>query len=418
MSLHVRTVTDDAPADGDAWVRAASAGFLTPPEANPSGLEQRRERLDVPGSRPRGAFEGDRCVATLRSFDQRLTVVGGREITANAISAVTVLATHRRRGLLRRMMADDLAEARERGDVAATLIAAEYPIYGRFGFGAATAFTAWRVHAARSGLDPKWSLPASEGSLTFVDGAEVRKVGPELHERFRRGQPGAVDRSEQVWELRTGALWFGPDPWVEPFHVLYRDAAGMPQGLATFDTDNVWREGMPDGTASVRSLLATSPAVEALLWRFLLSIDWVATVDSGRTPPDSVLPLLLPNPRAARIREQADHLWLRPLDLPALLGARSYATEGELVLDVRDPLGLAEGRYLLTASPEGGLAAPTAREPDLTLPTSALAQLYLGDESAATLVAAGLADEGTTRAASRADLLFRTGRRPWCPDIF
>ncbi|MDT0442048.1 GNAT family N-acetyltransferase [Streptomyces johnsoniae] len=415
MALHTRLVTDD-PADGTAWVRAVSTGFLTPPDADPDSIERRRTHLG-PG-RNRGAFEGDRCVATFRSFDQQLTVPGGRAVLANAISGVTVLATHRRRGLLSRLMADDLADAKERGDAAATLIAAEYLIYGRFGFGPATTFTSWRVNGQRTGLDPRWSLPESEGSLSFADGAEVRKTGPELHERFRLGQPGAIDRKAQFWRVCTGDLRFGPAPWVEPFHVLYRDAAGVPQGLVTFAIEDRWEAGMPVGTATVRSLVATGPAAEAVLWRFLLSMDRVTSVVSGPVAPDSVLPLILPNPRAAEVAERADFLWLRPLDLPALLGARTYGAEGELVLDVRDPMGLAEGRYLLTAAPEGGRAVPTTRRPDLVLSTGALAQLYLGDESAERLVAAGLADAETTRAAARADLLFRTGRRPWCPDIF
>ncbi len=415
MALHTRLISDD-PADGTAWVRAASTGFLTPPDSDPEGLERRRANLG-PG-RTRGAFDGERCVATFRSFDQQLTVADGRVVTADAISAVTVTATHRRRGLLSRLMAEDLAEAKERGDAAATLVAAEYAIYGRFGFGPATLATSWRVHGPRTGLDQRWSLPDSEGSLSFADGAEIRKIGPELHERFRLGQPGAIDRDERFWRIHTGELQLPPGRWEEPFHVVHRDAAGVPQGMATYTTDTAWEAGVPAGTAEVGSLFATTPAAEAALWRFVLSLDWITTVVSKRSSPDSVLPLILPNPRAAEIAEQTDFLWLRPLDLPALLGPRTYAAEGELVLDVRDPMGLAEGRYLLTASPEGGEAVPTGRTPDLVLGTGALAQLYLGNESAARLVAAGLAEAETTRAAARADLLFHTGRRPWCPDIF
>ncbi|MDT0343372.1 GNAT family N-acetyltransferase [Streptomyces litchfieldiae] len=415
MALQTRFVAD-SPSDTDAWIRAAFTGFLNPPAIPQESLDQRRARQDF--SRARGTFDGDRCVATFRSFDQRLTVVGGGTIAANAISGVTVTATHRRRGLLSRMMRDDLAEARERGDVAATLIAAEYPIYGRFGFGPATSFVDWKVNGLRTGLDPRWSLPESEGSLAFVDGAEVRKVGPDLHERFRLGQPGAIDRKALFWERETGEVRFAPDPWEEPFHVLHRDAAGVPQGLVTFTTNDDWEAGMPNNTATVRDLFATSPDAERALWRFLLSVDWVSTVSAVCAAPDSVLPSMLPNRRAAAVARSADFLWLRPLDLPKLLGARTYATEGELVLDVRDPLGLTQGRYLLSAAREGGEARPTTREPDLTLGTGALGQLYLGEVTAARLLASGELSEDSERAAARADLLFHTGRRPWCPDIF
>jgi predicted acetyltransferase len=415
MVLHTRCVAD-SPADTDAWIRAVFTGFLNPPVLTRESLEQRRARQDF--SRARGVFDGDRCVATFRSFDQELTMVGGEAVVANAVTGVTVTATHRRRGLLSGLMAADLADAKERGDAVATLIAAEYPIYGRFGFGPATTFTTWRVRGTRTGLDKRWSLPAGEGTLTFAEAADVRAAGPKLHERFRRAQPGAVSREPLYWERATGETRFDPDPWQEPFHVLYRDPDGVVQGLVTFTADDTWEGNVPANTAAVRELIATTPDAERTLWRFLLSIDWVSAVKTGRRAPDSVLPAMLPDVRAAALEEQADLLWLRPLDVPRMLGARTYAGEGELVLDVRDPMGLTQGRYLLTAAPEGGEAARTTREPDLTLDSGALARLSLGDVSAAWLVAAGAVREDTAKAAARADLLFHTGRRPWCPDIF
>ena len=130
-----------------------------------------------------GAFDGGRCVATFRSFAQELTVVGGRLVPADAISNVTVTSTHRRRGLLTRMMARDLAAAKERGDVVATLIAAEYPIYGRYGFGPATNATEWTIEVPRAGLDPRWAGPDDGGRNDLVDGEDVRKIGPELQDR-------------------------------------------------------------------------------------------------------------------------------------------------------------------------------------------------------------------------------------------
>ncbi|MGK5533679.1 GNAT family N-acetyltransferase [Streptomyces sp. URMC 129] len=415
MALSTRFVNEDA-ADTDAWIRAVHTGFLKAAELTQEDLDERRARQDF--QRARGVFDGDRCVATFRSFDQRLTVVGGGTVAANAVSAVTVTATHRRRGLLSGLMAADLAEAKERGDVVATLVAAEYRIYGRFGFGPAAAYTTWRVDGTRTGLDPGWTLRESEGTLAFIDGAEVRKTGPELHERFRRTRAGAIDRDAGFWERATGEVRFDLQPWTEPFHVLYRDARGVPQGLVTFAVDGHWEASMPGNTATVRGLIATSPAAEATLWRFLLSVDWVTAVDTGRAAPDSPLTLLLPDARSAAVREHADFLWLRPLDVPRMLAARAFAAEGELVLGVRDPQGLAGGRFLLNASPQGASCAATSREPDLVLDCGTLARLYLGETSATRLTDAGWIEERTAGAAARADLLFHTGRRPWCPDIF
>lgn len=115
---------------------------------------------------------------------------------------------------------------------------------------------------------------------------------------------------------------------------------------------------------------------------------------------------------------RADWLWLRVLDVPRALEARTYGTAGSLVLDVRDGTGLTAGRFLLEASPAGASCAPTTRSADLVLDVRELASLYLGDESAVRLVALGSVEEGRPGAAASADALFRAGRRAWCPDIF
>lgn len=147
--IDVRPVTE---AEYPEWLRAVHVGFLREPVVSKSELEARRAQFE-PG-RLLGAFDGDRCVATFRSFAQEVTAVGGEFVAADAISAVTVTATHRRRGLLTRMMSQDLAAAKERGDVLATLIAAEYPIYGRYGFGPATSAAEWTIDVPRTGLAP------------------------------------------------------------------------------------------------------------------------------------------------------------------------------------------------------------------------------------------------------------------------
>ena len=94
---------------------------------------------------------------------------------------------------------------------------------------------------------------------------------------------------------------------------------------------------------------------------------------------------------------------------------------GSLVLlaaEVVDEAGFTGGRYRLEAGPDGAQCTPTDQEPDLTLPVGELATLWLGDESAVRLAALGRAREQQKGAASVADALLRTSRRPWCPDIF
>ncbi|WP_069816726.1 GNAT family N-acetyltransferase [Streptomyces sp. TP-A0874] len=413
MSLEVRNITE---ADLHEWVRAVNTGFLRPPEALAEQVEQQRPQLEP--ERTLGAFDSGHCVGTYRSFTQRLTVPGGGQVTSDAVSSVTVSPTHRRRGLLSRMLAADQARAKDRGDLLSTLIAAEYRIYGRHGFGPATQITEWRVDTLRSGLDPRWSGPEDGGRVELVDGADVRRLGPELHERLRSRRHGLIDRSERFWRLMTGDLRRPHIPWKEAFYAVYRSAEGRVDGLVSYTTDDEWEGKMPRVTARVRDFLADSPAAERALWHFLLSIDWVTRVESGRRAPDDLLPLLLPDPRAARVTTDSDYLWVRLLDVPGALEARSYRAAGSLVLDVHDPSGYAAGRFRLDAGPEGASCTSTTSAADLALSASDLAALYLGDESALRLAALGRVSEERAGAAARADLLLRTARRPWCPDMF
>ncbi|MFF9759535.1 GNAT family N-acetyltransferase [Streptomyces caelestis] len=411
--IDVRPIAESEFAD---WQRALNIGFLREPTLSEEVLEARREQF-TPG-RSVGAFDDGRCVATFRSFAQELTVVGGATVPADAVTNVTVTATHRRRGLLTRMMAQDLAAAKERGDVVATLIAAEYPIYGRYGFGPATTATEWTVDVPRAGLDPRRAGPEDGGRVDLVGGEAVRKLGPELHERLRRAQPGAVSRDELWWRTATGAVRFHPT-FQEPYYAVYRSAGGEVEGMAAYTADHGSDAKQPSNTARVKWLTAVTPAAERALWLYLCSIDWVTRVRSGWRAPDDLLPHLLPDPRAAAVTMQADWLWVRMLDVVRALGARTYGAAGSLVLEVTDRAGLAGGRYRLEASADGtGVCAPTTGSADLALDVAELSVLWLGDESAVRLAALGRVREERAGAARQADALLRTSRRPWCPDVF
>jgi hypothetical protein len=175
-------------------------------------VEFERAHLDL--TRVLGAFDGDRCVGTMRSMPRMLTVPEGAEVAASAITNVTVSPTHRRRGVLSRMMARELAGSHARGEAVAILVSSEYPIYGRFGFGPATWTTSFEIDILRAALPRRMPQPA--GLLDLADPAEVRAVAPALHDRFRRTRPGAINRDDLWWELSTGAVAHPRQPWTEP----------------------------------------------------------------------------------------------------------------------------------------------------------------------------------------------------------
>ena len=91
------------------------------------------------------ALDGAKVVGTFRSWASELTVPGGGALPAGAIAAVSVRPTHRRRGIMRRLTEAEEGAMRERGEAVGILHAAEYPIYGRFGYGVGCREATWEL---------------------------------------------------------------------------------------------------------------------------------------------------------------------------------------------------------------------------------------------------------------------------------
>ncbi|MFJ8626562.1 GNAT family N-acetyltransferase [Kitasatospora sp. NPDC093550] len=411
--LLVRAVSVD---EVEEWNRALNFGFLRPHAGVAPELRRRRWE---PG-RMLAGFDGERQIATYRSFDTELTVPGGATVAADAITNVTVSATHRRRGLLSTMMRRDLAAAAERGVAVAVLMAAEYNIYGRFGFGPATRGSGWRIDLRRTrGL--REGLPGVPGGrIDFVTMAELRELGAALHERWRRTQPGAIVRDGLWWERTVGEVRVPGDEFKEPFAAVHRDADGTVTGLVVYRVDTKWDGARPDSTLTVDDVIALDLPTSVELWRFVLSVDWVGKVVVENLGPDDPLPLLLQDPRAATPHElNSDQMWLRLLDTGAAFEVRTYGAPGRVVLEVDDKLGYASGRWAIEVGADGsGRCTRTTAEADLALGASELGSLYLGAETAPRLAAAGLVTELRPGAAAAADLLLRTPLRAWTPTEF
>ena len=133
--------SDEAVARRRGWIGAVLRGFRDPrPEDELIDRWVRHYRADeviVRGAwLPEGEFgAGPMPVATYASLDKTLNA--GRELLPlRMVTDVTTSAAHRRRGLLRRMIEDDLADAVAKGIPIAALTASEATIYGRWGFGA------------------------------------------------------------------------------------------------------------------------------------------------------------------------------------------------------------------------------------------------------------------------------------------
>jgi predicted acetyltransferase len=197
-----------------------------------------------------------------------------------------------------------------------------------------------------------------------------------------------------------------------------RDPDGVLAGLARDTFEDSWVDRQPNGRVDVSFMFTTGPAGAALLWHHLLSIDMARTIRATDRGADEPLPWLLTDARHAKPSDRADMLWLRPLDVPALLGSRAYGVASNLVLEVVDPGGFAGGRFALDAGADGATCTPTTASADLTLGAGALGAVCLGGHGVHTLAAAGLVDEHSPDAVGRADRMFRADRAPWCTTWF
>ncbi|HKA04465.1 MAG TPA: GNAT family N-acetyltransferase, partial [Acidimicrobiales bacterium] len=285
MGVEVRTITDD---EHDAWTDAMMRGFLIEPR--PGLAEVNRPHHDL--SRAWAAFDGTSIVGTLRSFASEVTVPGGGIVPSAALTNVTMRPTHRRQGIMRRMIEPDLAAARERGEPVGMLIAAEYPIYARFGYGPSTDHATYEIDARTVQF-----VADGPGTVEWSDNAGLRPIAPPLYERFRRAQPGAIERDEWWWDVALEiATVPGAKPW-KGYTAVYRNERGEPEGYVRYRTDGEWDARRPNVTLTVDELLAVTTAAYARLWRYCCEVDWVATIEAGDRRPDELLPWLVADAR-------------------------------------------------------------------------------------------------------------------------
>ncbi|CAM3765018.1 GNAT family N-acetyltransferase [Tsukamurella ocularis] len=362
----------------------------------------------------RVAVDGARTVGTFLSFDQELTAVGGARVPVRAVSAVTVLPTHRRRGILGRHMRECLTAARADGAAAATLIAAEHAIYGRYGFGQSTESTDLRIAVDRGRL-PQPTVD----EVRYAGGEEYLSASIRIRELL--DVPGRVSKLD-VEMRRAAGLVRGGDPDETRRVVLRR--SGEVAGVLAYTVAPKWTDSRPDSTLKVTELLGVDAAAERDLWSFAMSIDWVRWVEAVQRPLDDIATTVPADPRTVQPSNRTDFLWIRPFDVPALFSARTYAAPGRLVLDVTDPgydgagPGPAHGRFLISTDGGAGTCVPTDEPADLALDVTDLGRLWLSDEPVTRRVAVGSVRELTDGAAARADLMLFSPRRAWAVEMF
>jgi len=395
-----------------AWYSAlASAFFMT---ADPQAIADfRRPQIEL--DRTWAAYDGDRIIATLRTFGTELTVPGGGVLSADAVTAVATAPSHRRRGALTSTMTASLQAAVQRGDPISILIAARWRIYGRYGYGPATTLAEYAIDTGIA----DFGQHGREGVVEYVDAATGHALMPALFDRFRRAQSGAISRDYVDFDREFGqATVPGRKTWVG-WVVVHRPSPGAEiDGLVRYHVDEHWEGMRPLSVAVIDDLVSTNTEAYAALWKLCCDLDNIATVTAESRSVDETLPWMLADARAMVQTRRFDNIWVRVLDVEAALSARQYLTTGAVVIEVLDAMGHARGRYLLEARPDAATCTRSTAAADIELDVTTLGAAYLGGTSLRTMAAAGLVVEHRAGAVALTDAMFRWTAAPWCNTWF
>jgi predicted acetyltransferase len=369
----------------DCWLTA----LAQPLGADPAVLEFYRRTFPP----QRGLAIEDECgyVATNIFVDTELVLPGGARVPAAIGTGGFCHPTQTRRGLMSVMLDRLYERAVAEGRALCADWPSEWLIYRRFGHGPAAWYDSMRIDVRRAGL--REETPGAGIRLRRVDGAEARDTARAVFTKKSETTPGELIPPAGFWDRLT------IDPssaTLDALCTLGEFAGGARQcvafeqrGFVSYRIASGWTtEHAPDGILQVVDFLATDPEAAGALWRHLFSIDLVSEIQVPRLPTDDPLRWWVTDARWLRSRRK-DGMWLRLLDVPAVLAGRTWAADGVLTLCVHDERGWAAGTYRLEADKGAGTCVRTTAEPDLELDVSVLGAILLGGTSAAGLHRAG-----------------------------
>ncbi|MEV0718764.1 GNAT family N-acetyltransferase, partial [Asanoa sp. NPDC050611] len=398
--LALRTATAD-----DFDEIAALLGVVFLHTQDPDALAVERPLHDP--ARGLVAVDGDTIVGNAGSFDREMAVPGGVVLCAH-VTGVGVAPTHRRQGILRRLMERQLRDVAAAGrEPIAALWASETAIYPRFGYG----FAGARVHidADLTGT----GLPAAApGRLRAGSPATLRPELVKLYDEVRAHRPGWSSRDDNWWTYLLTDLPSQRDGATARMAVVHEGAGGTVDGYATWRTRGDWGNGGPNGQVRVTEVVAADPEAYRALWRFLFSLDLTRRLTYGHATPDEPLLHLVPEPRRLNAA-LVDGLWVRVVDVPAALRARAYRTPLDLVVELTDAiLPDNAGRWRLTTDGTRTTCERTTDPADLACDVLELGAIYLGGTSPAALGRAGRVREQRPGALAAADTAFGWHQAP------
>lgn len=336
-----------------------------------------------------------------------------RQVPCAGVTWVSVHPDHRRKGVLTAMMRHHLEQVREeKGTHVSALHASEPAIYGRYGYGLAS--LELEVVLGRGTALSSPHLEEAAASITTelatVSDAGMPNRMRECH--LRTADLGSVVGATSYYERICSQL---PEHLrdKEPWRVLFARRDGVDVGWAMFRRTHKWERARPSGELTVWTVVG-DPAARLALLRRLLDFDLIGTVKVPTVGVDDPLLLWAGGPRAASDVATYDSLWLRLVDLPEALQARTWNRPCDVVVEVADSFApWNEGRWHIRADEAGeATVQKTTADSDVSLPAAALAGAYLGGGNLVALQRGGLVSERRSGAVAELWRAMRTDVAP------
>lgn len=400
MTTDIRVLdTEDHLVAASNVFRTAMIGFP------PLNLQPGQIRTLLEPGRTIGAFVDDQLVGTADAVTSDMTLPGGAIIGHAAVTHIGVLPSFTRHGIASDLVRHQLLDVAARGEVVASLRASEATIYGRYGYGVASATQSVEVVTARAELRPDVGVG---GPVRLLDASAAWDVLPHIYSRHRPSRPGTIDRPPVWWHGLRLRSESSPGP---SYIAVYGES-----GFARYRPVDTEKWFISDQrTIVVEDFFAPTRDAYLGLLRFLFGLDLIDRVIFWMLPVDDPLPLLLRDRRAAKTTAVYDETWLRVIDVGRALAERRYAGQGSVTIAVSDPL-LQDNSATFVVGADG--AEPTDREPQLQIGIDGLGAVLLGGTSWWSLALAGMVRAENDSALRLADRLFAVPDAPYAGFYF
>ena len=403
MDLEIRTIEEH---EYEPHMLLLTHAFSEDVERNEWELVRKITEFDrTIGVYDRGTMVGTGSIASLE-----MAVPGGLTAAAG-VTAIGVLPTHRRRGVMTSILRKQFEDVHDGRESVACLFASEGPIYQRFGYGMGVPMGTFDIDRRSTAFVRPYQL---RGEVHILErDAAVDAIKP-VYEEARRRWPGMLSRPGGWWDFRLHP--HSHERNATPFFFAIHQGEEI-DGYAIYRVRQKWDDEGAASVLDVEELVGLTEDAYAAMWRLCFDTDLVRRIEGWKRPADDPIVHMLAEPKALQLKYR-DGLWLRLVDVAPALEARRYSARDRLVFDVRDghcPWN--EGRLELEGGPDGASCRPAYAEPDLILDAADLGAAYLGGVAFDTLSRAGRVVEATPGALRRADAMFTWRPGPWCAHI-